>query len=91
MYVQDLLKQHSRDVADKILKKGGHLYVCGDVTMAQNVGDTLEDILGHHGNLSEQEAAEYVLQMKVMEYYRIIILCIGYCRQFAPNVKFFTQ
>lgn len=63
--MQDLLKQHSADVCEKIVKQGAHFYVCGDVTMAQNVGDTLEQILHDHARLSKQEAAEYVLQMKV--------------------------
>ena len=63
--MQDILQKQSENVANKILKQGGHFYVCGDVTMAQNVGDTLEKILHNHGDMTKQEAAEYVLQMKV--------------------------
>ena len=66
MYVQDLLQEHGKEVANKVLKQAGHFYVCGDVTMAQGVGDTLEKILQRHGTIAAQEAAEYVLQMKVL-------------------------
>lgn len=69
-YVQDLLYKNGREVTNQILTHGGHLYVCGDVTMAQNVRNTVEKLLCNHGNLSKEKAADYVLDMKVI----IIIL-----------------
>ena len=63
--MQDLLKQDGQALSSKVLTEGGHFYVCGDVTMAQEVGNTLEKVLELHGGLGEQAAAEYVLMMKV--------------------------
>lgn len=40
-YVQDLLLEGAKDVYQMIVKDKGSVYVCGDVTMAENVYETL--------------------------------------------------
>lgn len=40
-YVQDLANKEADSIYDLIVKQGGHVYVCGDVTMAEHVYQTL--------------------------------------------------
>ncbi|XP_067655457.1 nitric oxide synthase, inducible-like isoform X1 [Haliotis asinina] len=65
MYVQDMLQQHAKDVYNTMVKAGGHIYVCGDVEMADNVKQTLERILSEHGKLTREAAREYVRQLRI--------------------------
>ena len=47
------------------LDEGGIFYVCGDKTrMAADVDAALHAVIHQHGGKSEEEAAEYVEQMK---------------------------
>ncbi|KAJ7387220.1 hypothetical protein OS493_004192 [Desmophyllum pertusum] len=41
-YVQDMLKLEAFDVCEKLLTQQGHFYVCGDVSMAEDVCRTLQ-------------------------------------------------
>ena len=68
-YVQHLLAANGEEVADTILTQGGHFYVCGDVTMAAQVCETLEQVLAQHGQLTAQQAHEYIIRMKVTATY----------------------
>lgn len=43
-YVQDMLKKEAFDVCEKMLSQKGHFYVCGDVSMAEDVCRTLQVI-----------------------------------------------
>lgn len=47
------------------MKEGGHFYVCGDVKMASDVTATLEMILASEGNMSMQDAKNFVLKLRV--------------------------
>lgn len=48
-----------------LLEQGGYFYVCGDAyRMAKDVDKALHDVITTQGNLSEEQAAEYVNQMK---------------------------
>lgn len=40
-YVQDIARQESDSLYDLLVKERGHVYVCGDVTMAENVYTTI--------------------------------------------------
>ena len=62
-YVQDQLWGNSRDVYDVL--RQGHVYVCGDVSMASQVEKTLEGILQKHNNITEHEAAEALSKIRV--------------------------
>ncbi|XP_074603415.1 nitric oxide synthase isoform X1 [Brevipalpus obovatus] len=48
-YVQDLLRTASDKVYDQLIHQNGHFYVCGDVSMAEGVCQTLKNILADHG------------------------------------------
>ena len=43
-YVQDMLKQEAFEICEKILSQKAHFYVCGDVSMAEDVCRTLQVI-----------------------------------------------
>ncbi|XP_070568864.1 nitric oxide synthase 1-like [Ptychodera flava] len=63
-YVQDLLKEHAQKVGNMIVDQGGHFYVCGDVSMATDVCDTLKIILEMTKAMNETQAKEYIATMK---------------------------
>ena len=71
-YVQNILSQNASDVYRIIVKEGGHFYVCGDVKMASDVTTTLENIIMSEGNMSSEEAKNYVLKLRV----KINLYCI---------------
>ena len=64
-YVQNILKQNSNSVFRCIVKEGGHFYVCGDVKMASDVTAILESILASEGNMTIQDAKNFVLKLRV--------------------------
>ena len=64
-YVQDLLKANSEDVCEMILLNGGHIYVCGDVSMANDVAKTMLNLLQEFAALSQVEAQECMSQLRV--------------------------
>lgn len=49
-YVQDLLRKYASTVYNQIIHENGHFYVCGDVSMAEGVCQTLRNILQDHGS-----------------------------------------
>ena len=53
------------------LEKGAIFYVCGDAErMAPDVDKALHQVIMQHGGKSEEEAAEYVSEMKASKRYR---------------------
>ncbi|RWS27828.1 nitric oxide synthase: inducible-like isoform X1, partial [Leptotrombidium deliense] len=48
-YVQDLLRDYSLNVVRELIEEDGHIYVCGDVTMAKDVQITLASIFENNG------------------------------------------
>jgi sulfite reductase (NADPH) flavoprotein alpha-component len=70
IYVQTRLKEQGADVW-AWLKEGSIVYVCGDASrMAKDVDTTLHEIVAEHGGKSEEEAAEYMKQLKTDKRYR---------------------
>ncbi len=65
-YVQDRVEENSSEVYDLIVVKKGHLYICGDVRMAADLTKTLENILKVKGNMTMDQAKEYINDMKVI-------------------------
>ena len=60
VYVQHKLQQKAADVW-QWLQDGAHIYVCGDASrMARDVENTLLDIIREQGNLSEDDAEDYL-------------------------------
>ncbi|BCG63067.1 MAG: sulfite reductase (NADPH) flavoprotein alpha-component [Methyloprofundus sp.] len=64
IYVQDRMREKGVELF-ALLEQGGYFYVCGDAyRMAKDVDKALHDVITTQGNLSEEQAAEYVNQMK---------------------------
>ncbi|KAG8597867.1 hypothetical protein GDO81_002414 [Engystomops pustulosus] len=64
-YVQDVLREQLSDVTFKALKEqGGHIYVCGDVTMAGDVLKSLQQIVKQRGNMSTEEAGAFISKLR---------------------------
>ncbi|MGZ8935693.1 MAG: sulfite reductase subunit alpha, partial [Methylobacter sp.] len=64
IYVQDKMLENGADLF-AWLEQGGYFFVCGDAyRMAKDVDKALHDVIAKHGNLSEQQAIDYVNQLK---------------------------
>jgi sulfite reductase (NADPH) flavoprotein alpha-component len=64
VYVQDRMRENAAQLWDW-LKGGAYFYVCGDAKrMAKDVDTALHDIVADKGGMSNEQAAEYVKQMK---------------------------
>ncbi|MFC0522693.1 assimilatory sulfite reductase (NADPH) flavoprotein subunit [Pontibacillus salicampi] len=64
VYVQHRILEKSKDVYQWLLN-GAHVYVCGDETyMAKDVHKALRTVLEQEGNMSEEEAEEYLTTLR---------------------------
>ena len=64
VYVQHLMLQNGAELW-KWLDDGAAFYVCGDASrMAKDVDAALHQVVAEHGGKSEEEAAEYIKQLK---------------------------
>lgn len=64
IYVQDRMREHGAELF-RWLEQGGYFFVCGDAyRMAKDVDQALHDVIAEHGKLSEQQAVDYVNQLK---------------------------
>ncbi|XP_069475308.1 nitric oxide synthase 1 [Ambystoma mexicanum] len=64
-YVQDVLREQLSEVVYKAVKdQGGHIYVCGDVTMAGDVLKSIQHIMKQRGNLSVEEAGAFISKLR---------------------------
>lgn len=69
VYVQHLLQQNGAEVY-KLLKGGGHFYVCGDAKyMARDVSSTLIKVAQKEGKLTEQQAVNWVKELRLRKRY----------------------
>lgn len=66
-YVQDLAVQESESVYNLIVREKGHIYVCGDVTMAEHVYLTLRKIIAQRENKTEVEVEKFMLALRVSQ------------------------
>uniref|UniRef100_A0A669PX34 Nitric oxide synthase n=1 Tax=Phasianus colchicus TaxID=9054 RepID=A0A669PX34_PHACC len=67
-YVQDVLQEQLAQTVYKALKEqGGHIYVCGDVTMAGDVLKTVQRIVKQQGQLSVEEAGTFISKLRYHE------------------------
>lgn len=46
-------------------EQGGHIYVCGDVTMAADVLKAVQRILAQQGRLTAEDAGVFVSRLRV--------------------------
>nr|ADK62525.1 endothelial nitric oxide synthase [Rhinella marina] len=64
-YVQDILRtQLASHVYEVLRQKNGHMYICGDVTMATDVLQTVQLILVSQGDMSIVEAGDYIGELR---------------------------
>jgi len=64
IYVQDRMREQGAELFTQ-LEQGAYFFVCGDAyRMAKDVDKALHELIATHGQLSEEQAAEYVNQMK---------------------------
>ncbi|XP_015277399.1 PREDICTED: nitric oxide synthase, inducible [Gekko japonicus] len=70
VYVQDLLRTRlNADVHRLLHEEKGHLYVCGDVCMARDVAQTLKEMFAKRLGLTDEQAEDYVFQLKRQKRY----------------------
>ncbi|XP_039361056.1 nitric oxide synthase, brain [Mauremys reevesii] len=64
-YVQDVLQEQLAQSVYKALKEqGGHIYVCGDVTMAGDVFKAVQRIVKQQGQLSVEQAGAFISKLR---------------------------
>ncbi|XP_048400837.2 nitric oxide synthase 1-like [Stegostoma tigrinum] len=64
-YVQDIIRnQLPTELFQLLSSSKGHLYVCGDVTMAQDVSKTVQELIATLGAMSLNDAASYLTKLK---------------------------
>lgn len=69
VYVQHRMKENATELY-RWLEDGAHFYVCGDAKrMARDVDDALRDIVREQGNLTGEQASDYVAQLKAQNRY----------------------
>uniref|UniRef100_A0A672UX47 nitric-oxide synthase (NADPH) n=1 Tax=Strigops habroptila TaxID=2489341 RepID=A0A672UX47_STRHB len=82
-YVQDVLQEQLAQTVFKALKEqGGHIYVCGDVTMAGDVLKTVQRIVRQQGQLSVEEAGAFISKLRVSSACttrHCVTCCHGHC------------
>lgn len=67
-YVQDVLQEQLAEPVYRALKEqGGHIYVCGDVTMAADVLKAIQRIMTQQGKLSEEDAGVFISRLRVSD------------------------
>lgn len=65
-YVQDILQEKLAEPLYQALKEqGGHIYVCGDVTMAADVLKAIQRIMAQQGKLSVEDAGVFISRLRV--------------------------
>lgn len=65
-YVQDVLRtQLAAEVHRVLCQSTGHMYVCGDVTMATEVLQTVQHILVQQAGMTLGEAGDFISELRV--------------------------
>lgn len=69
VYVQDKMREGGAELF-AWLERGGYFFVCGDAYyMAKDVDKALHDVIVEHGKRSQEEAKEYINQLKKQKRY----------------------
>ncbi|XP_055389381.1 nitric oxide synthase isoform X2 [Condylostylus longicornis] len=63
-YVQDLAARESDDLYNLIVTEKGHIYVCGDVTMAEHVYQTIRKIIAMKEQRPESDVEKFLLSLR---------------------------
>ncbi|XP_043272207.1 nitric oxide synthase, salivary gland [Venturia canescens] len=63
-YVQHLIQAEASQIYNMLVHEQGHFYVCGDCTMAEDVYQTLKQIIQTHGQMLDREVEAYMLSLR---------------------------
>lgn len=67
-YVQDVLRtQLAAEVHRVLCQSAGHMYVCGDVTMATEVLQTVQHILAQEAGMTLGQAGDFISELRVSD------------------------
>lgn len=69
-----------------LVYEGGHFYVCGDCTMAEDVYQTLKHIIQTHGEMTDKQVEAYMLSLRVSYIIIIINLLLNIFFNFLHNI-----
>jgi len=70
VYVQHRIKEQAKDVY-AWLERGAHLYICGDGDrMAKDVHQTLIEVISEQGQLSTEQAEQYLKELRINKRYQ---------------------
>merc|ERR1712013_359917 len=69
-YVQNLVKRDAAKIYDLWQEKGGYIYICGKIQMAEEVGNALIEILTHLGNMDKTTATDTLENMRKLYRYQ---------------------
>ena len=70
VYVTDKMRENSESLWKLIGEQGAHLYVCGDAKMmAKDVRNLIVEVSEKHGNMSREEADNFVKKMEQQKRY----------------------
>lgn len=72
-----------------LVYEGGHFYVCGDCTMAEDVYQTLKHIIQTHGEMTDKQVEAYMLSLRVSYIIIIINLLLNIYFNFLHNIIFY--
>lgn len=74
-YVQDALREQlSERVYQCLREEGGHIYVCGDVTMAGDVLKNVQQIIKQEGNMSLEDAGLFISRLRVRQMIAVLFI-----------------
>uniref|UniRef100_A0A8C2ZXP7 Nitric oxide synthase n=1 Tax=Cyclopterus lumpus TaxID=8103 RepID=A0A8C2ZXP7_CYCLU len=64
-YVQDVLREQLSEMVYQCLREeGGHIYVCGDVTMAGDVLKTIQHIIKQQADMTLEDAGFFISKLR---------------------------
>ncbi|MDR1876073.1 MAG: NADPH-dependent assimilatory sulfite reductase flavoprotein subunit [Flavobacteriaceae bacterium] len=70
IYVQDRIREQSKEIW-KWLQDGAYIYVCGDASqMAKEVENTLLEVIKEEGNLSQEQAEDFIDELRSNQRYQ---------------------
>lgn len=74
--MQDALREQlSERVYQCLREEGGHIYVCGDVTMAGDVLKNVQQIIKQEGNMSLEDAGLFISRLRVRQMVAVLWKC----------------
>lgn len=71
------MRVEAKSLYRQLVQDNGHFYVCGDVTMAEHVLQTLKMIVQSEANMTAEQVENYMLQLRVRFLYisHLLTLC----------------